>query len=72
MQQNVFLIFDYCQFIFCFFFQGDFDVYEYVERFVSIVVGGGLKGGVEVFDFKILLDVFEKIIKELIVLDEKM
>ena len=55
-----------------FFLQGDFDAYEYVERLASTVVGGGSKGGAEAFDPKTLSDVFEKTIKELTALDEKM
>lgn len=53
-------------------FEGDFDAYEYVERLASTVVGGGSKGGAEAFDPKTLSDVFEKTIKELTALDEKM
>lgn len=55
-----------------FFLKGDFDAYEYVERLASTVVGGGSKGGAEAFDPKTLSNVFEKTIKELTALDEKM
>lgn len=43
-----------------------------MERLASTVVGGGSKGGAEAFDPKTLSDVFEKTIKELTALDEKM
>ena len=36
------------------------------------MAGGGSKGGAEAFDPKTLCDVFEKTIKELTALDEKM
>ncbi|KAJ7390524.1 Exocyst complex component 5 [Desmophyllum pertusum] len=53
-------------------FEGEFDACEYVERLASTVAGGGSKGGSEAFDPKTLSDVFEKTIKELTALDEKM
>jgi len=43
-----------------------------VERLASTVAGGGSKGGAEAFDPKTLSDVFEKTIRELTALDEKM
>lgn len=53
-------------------FEGDFDACEYVERLASTVAGGGSKGGADAFDPRALSDVFEKTIRELTALDEKM
>lgn len=53
-------------------FEGEFDASEYVERLASTVDGGGSKGGADTFDPRTLCDVFEKTIKELTALDEKM
>lgn len=53
-------------------FEGEFDANEYVERLASTVVGGGSKGGADAFDPRTLSDVFEKTIRELTALDEKM
>ena len=55
-----------------FVFQGEFDACEYVERLASTVPGGGTKGGAEAFDPRTLSDVFERLIRELTALDEKM
>ena len=55
-----------------FYIQGDFDAYEYVERLATTVAGGGSKGGADAFDPRALSDVFEKTIRELTALDEKM
>lgn len=43
-----------------------------MERLASTVDGGGSKGGAGAFDPRTLCDVFEKTIKELTALDEKM
>lgn len=52
--------------------QDEFDADEYVERLVSTVEGGGIKGGPKAFDPKKLSQVFERTIHELKALDEKM
>lgn len=53
------------------FFEEFFVVDEYIECFVWRILGGGFRGGFEVFDFKRLLEEFVNYIQEFQIMDER-